>query len=85
MLGQTDVSSMRLIGYGASPLPPATIREAMAVFKRPFLQMFGTTELMGMSMMLMPSDHQRGLASRPEILASAGKPLSVVDVSDRRR
>jgi acyl-CoA synthetase (AMP-forming)/AMP-acid ligase II len=33
-----------------------------------------------MSMMLMPSDHQRGLASRPEILASAGKPLSVVDV-----
>ena len=56
---------MRLIGYGASPLPPATIREAMAAFKRPFLQMFGTTELMGMSMMLMPSDHERrpGLAA----------------------
>jgi acyl-CoA synthetase (AMP-forming)/AMP-acid ligase II len=79
-LGRTDLSSMRLVGYGASPLPPATIREAMAAFRRPFLQMFGTTELMGMSMMLMPSDHERGLSSRPEILASAGKPLPVVDV-----
>ena len=33
-----------------------------------------------MSMMLMPSDHERGLSSRPEILASAGKLLPVVDV-----
>jgi acyl-CoA synthetase (AMP-forming)/AMP-acid ligase II len=80
LLEQTDVSSLRLIGYGASPLPPATIREAMTAFGRPFLQMFGTTELMGMSMMLMPSDHRRGLSSRPEILASAGKPLPFVDV-----
>ena len=40
-LGSTDVSSMRLIGYGASPLLSATIREAMAAFKRPFPQMFG--------------------------------------------
>lgn len=80
LLERTDVSSMRLIGYGASPLPPATIREAMARFQRPFLQMFGTTELMGMSMMLYPADHVRGLADRPEILASAGKPMPVVDV-----
>lgn len=75
-----DLSSMRLLGYGASPLPPATIREAMRVFRRPFLQMFGTTELMGMSMMLMPEDHDAGLAGRGEILASAGKPLPYVDV-----
>jgi len=41
-----------------------------------------------MSMMLLPSDHELGLASRPEILASAGKPLSFVDVrivDDERR
>ena len=77
---RTDVSAMRLFGYGASPLPPATIRRAMQVFGRPFLQMFGTTELMGMSMMLFPSDHELGVTSRPEILASAGKPLPFVDV-----
>ncbi|HXP72765.1 MAG TPA: AMP-binding protein [Stellaceae bacterium] len=87
-LGKRDVSSMRILGYGASPLPAATIREAMTAFRRPFLQMYGTTELMGMSMMLLPSDHELGLSARPEILASAGKPLSFVDVrivDDERR
>lgn len=79
-LGRADFSSMRLFGYGASPLPPATIRAAADAFKRPFLQMFGTTELMGMSMMLFPEDHVRGLSSRADILASAGKPLPYVDV-----
>jgi acyl-CoA synthetase (AMP-forming)/AMP-acid ligase II len=80
MLAHTDMSSMRLFGYGASALPPNTIKEAMKAFDRPFLQMFGTTELMGMSMMLFPSDHELGITTHPEILASAGKPLPFVDV-----
>ncbi|MBV8650543.1 MAG: AMP-binding protein, partial [Alphaproteobacteria bacterium] len=71
-LGRRDVSAMRILGYGASPLPAATIREAMQAFRCPFLQMYGTTELMGMSMMLLPADHARGLAVAPEILTSAG-------------
>jgi acyl-CoA synthetase (AMP-forming)/AMP-acid ligase II len=79
-LGKRDTSALRLLGYGASPLPAATIREAMKAFGCPFLQMYGTTELMGMAMMLMPSDHAQGLAGRPEILASAGKALSFVDI-----
>jgi acyl-CoA synthetase (AMP-forming)/AMP-acid ligase II len=87
-LSATDFSSMRLIGYGSSLLPPATIRAAMQAFRCPFLQMFGTTELMGMSMILYASDHELGLLSRPEILASAGRPLPFVDVritdDDRR-
>jgi acyl-CoA synthetase (AMP-forming)/AMP-acid ligase II len=74
-----DVSSMKLLGYGASPLPPATIREAMVRFDCPFLQMYGTTELLGMSHMLFPSDHALGLSQRPELLASIGRPLSWVD------
>jgi len=74
-----DVSSMRLLGYGAAPLPPATIKEAMETFGCSFLQMYGTTELLGMSNMLFPSDHQLGLTSRPELLASIGRPLSWVD------
>ena len=78
-LGKRDLSSMRLLGYGASPLPPATIREAMQTFGCPFLQMYGTTELLGMSSMLFPSDHEKGLAERPEILSSAGRPLFYVD------
>jgi acyl-CoA synthetase (AMP-forming)/AMP-acid ligase II len=74
-----DVSAMKLLGYGASPLPPATIREALARFRCPFLQMYGTTELLGMSNMLFPSDHELGLTRRPELLASIGRPLSWVD------
>jgi acyl-CoA synthetase (AMP-forming)/AMP-acid ligase II len=78
-VGRVDVSSMRLLGYGAAPLPPATIREAMATFRCPFLQMYGTTELLGMSNMLFPSDHRLGLSTRPELLSSIGRPLSWVD------
>jgi acyl-CoA synthetase (AMP-forming)/AMP-acid ligase II len=74
-----DVNSMKLLGYGASPLPPATIREALLKFRCPFLQMYGTTELLGMSHMLFPSDHELGLTTRPELLASIGRPLSWVD------
>lgn len=78
-LGKYDVSSMQLLGYGASPLPPATIRAAMERFGCPFLQMYGTTELLGMATILFPSDHLLGLKQRPEILSSAGRPLSYVD------
>jgi acyl-CoA synthetase (AMP-forming)/AMP-acid ligase II len=78
--GRHDVSSMRLMGYGASPLPAATIREAMRAFGCPFLQMYGSTELVGMVTMLLPDDHRRGLDVRPEILASAGKPLSFAEL-----
>jgi acyl-CoA synthetase (AMP-forming)/AMP-acid ligase II len=74
-----DVSSMLLLGYGASPLPPATVREALLKLGCPFLQMYGTTELLGMSNMLFPSDHELGLTTRPELLASIGRPVSWVD------
>ena len=84
MLPQTDMSAMRLFGYGASPLPPATIREAMAAFKRPFLQMYGTTELMGMSMMLFPADHELGVSTRPDILGISGQAIAVRRRADRR-
>lgn len=79
-LASTDVSSMRLFGYGASTLPAATIRNAMEAFRCPFLQMYGTTELMGMSMMLYPADHELGLKSRPEILTSTGKMLPYAEL-----
>lgn len=79
-LDRTNVSSMRLLGYGASTLPAATIKNAMAAFGCPFLQMYGTTELMGMSMMLYPEDHALGLQGNPQILTSTGKPLPWVDV-----
>jgi acyl-CoA synthetase (AMP-forming)/AMP-acid ligase II len=73
--GQTDTSSMRQFEYGGSPIPPATILAAMRLFGRPFLQMYGTTELTGMSHMLFPSDHRAGLGADPGVLASIGRAL----------
>jgi len=73
--GKTDTSSMRQFEYGGSPIPPTTIRAAMEMFKRPFLQMYGTTELTGMSHMLYPSDHRAALESEPRVLASIGRAL----------
>lgn len=75
-----DLSSMRQWGYGASPLPPSMVREAARVLGGNLLQMYGTTELMGMSMMLFPSEHRRGISERPDLLSSAGRPLPYVDV-----
>ena len=79
-LKSTDLSSMKLLGYGASPMPPAMIREAMEAFGCPLLQMFGTTELTGMATMMYPSDHEKSLQDQPDILSSAGKPLPWVDI-----
>ncbi|GGO54868.1 Acyl-CoA synthetase (AMP-forming)/AMP-acid ligase II [Roseovarius pacificus] len=79
-LHKYDVKSLKLLGYGAAPLPPSTIRQAMQTFNCNFIQMYGCTEILGMSHMLLPSDHITGLNERPEILASAGRPLSWVDV-----
>tara|TARA_R110000850_G_scaffold277144_3_gene424151 strand:- start:118916 stop:120475 length:1560 start_codon:yes stop_codon:yes gene_type:complete len=79
LVGEYDTSSMRQLGYGAAPIPPAAMREAVRTFGCSMLQMYGSTELMGMSMMLYPSDHERGLTSESEhILASAGRPLPYV-------
>jgi acyl-CoA synthetase (AMP-forming)/AMP-acid ligase II len=79
LLGKYDISSMRQFGYGAAPLPPAAIREAKKVLGCNLLQMYGSTELMGMGIMLYPSEHETGLQTRPDILSSAGRPLGYVD------
>jgi len=76
---QFDCSSMRQMGYGSAPLPPATIREAVKAFGCEFLQMYGTTELMGMGTMLMPSEHEIALTQDRPYLESVGRPLFYID------
>lgn len=79
LIPKFDCSSMRQLGYGSAPLPPSTIREAVKALGCGFLQMYGTTELMGMSMMLMPSDHERALTEGHRCLESTGRPLHYVE------
>jgi acyl-CoA synthetase (AMP-forming)/AMP-acid ligase II len=73
-----DLSSVRLITYGASPMPETLLREAMAKFpKVNFSQVYGMTELSPAATMLRPEDHREGPAHR---LRSAGKAVTGVDL-----
>ena len=74
-----DLSSLRLISYGASPMPEALLRKAMEKFPGvQFAQSYGMTELSPLATYLGPEDHK--LDGPTDRLRSAGKPVPGVDV-----
>lgn len=75
LIPKYDCSSMRQINYGAAPMPPAAIKNALKVFGCRFVQLYGSTELMGMVTMLMHEDHIRGVNDDHPCIASVGRPL----------
>jgi len=80
--------SLRLISYGASPIAEHTLRQALEVFGCEFAQGYGMTELSAVATYLLPGDHRRALAEKPELLLSAGRPIvgteiRIVDGNDR--
>jgi acyl-CoA synthetase (AMP-forming)/AMP-acid ligase II len=70
----TDVSSLRLIAYGASSMPPDLLRRSMERFDVDFSQGFGQTELSGNVLVLGPDEHRRAAAGEPHLLAALGRP-----------
>ena len=79
---------LRLILYGASPIAKGTLRRALDVFGCDFVQAYGMTEASVALSFLLPDDHRRALADRPELLLSGGRAvlgteLRVVDERDR--
>jgi acyl-CoA synthetase (AMP-forming)/AMP-acid ligase II len=80
-----DLSALRLVHYGASPIPPEVLRRALRLLRCGFLQYFGMTETSGCTL-LRPDDHDP--ECHPERLASAGTEtltfsVRVVDGEDR--
>lgn len=63
-----DVSSLRTVGYGASPITEALLRAAQERLGCQFTQYYGMTESAGAGTYLGPSDH------KPDLLRSCGKP-----------
>jgi len=53
-----DLSSMKLIFYGASPIAPDVLQRAMDVFKCGFCQLYGMTEAGPILPVLLPEDHK---------------------------
>ena len=86
-LDSYDLSSLRMITYGASPMPEALLTECLRRFPSVrFSQSYGMTELSPVATILGPEDHMPDAPRRR--LRSAGRPVSsaevkVVDAEDR--
>jgi acyl-CoA synthetase (AMP-forming)/AMP-acid ligase II len=65
-----DLSSLRLIAYGASPIPETLLARMLANFRCGFLQNYGMTEISGSATYLAPDDHYPG----SPFLLSCGRP-----------
>lgn len=77
-LGKVDHSSLKTLIYGAAPMAPARLREALAVFGPIFLQIYGQGEAPMCIAFLGRSQH---LPDHPGRLASCGVPHATADVA----
>ena len=69
-----DLSSLRLLSYGAAPMSPARIREAWAAFGPVLAQGYGAGETTGGVISLSIADHARAIeGDRPELLGACGR------------
>ncbi|WP_445489816.1 AMP-binding protein [Rhodopseudomonas sp. RCAM05734] len=75
-LPKTDLTSLELLLYGASPMSPSRLLEGMERIGPVFSQLYGQTECYPVSV-LRKTDHD---ASRPDLFLSCGFPISACDV-----
>ncbi|MEV5598090.1 AMP-binding protein [Streptomyces sp. NPDC052496] len=78
-LATTDHSTLRCLGYGATPTPLRRQRQALARLGPVLQHIYGLTEA-GVVTLLQPGEHR---ADRPEVLAGAGRPVPGMRVEVR--
>jgi long-chain acyl-CoA synthetase len=86
-LADYDLSCLRNMLYGASPMPEQLLRRAMEVFPCEWWQGYGMTEAAPIVTFLTPEDHRRGAAGEEphaSRLRSAGRPAVGVEAQVRR-
>ncbi|MFO1291954.1 MAG: AMP-binding protein [Rubrivivax sp.] len=78
-----DYSSLRYFLYGAAPMSPAKLREALAVFGPVMMQAFGQTEAPMICTSMAPREHldASGRPAGDERLTSCGRATPFVDVA----
>ena len=82
-----DLSSLRFLLYGASPMPGALQRQAAEMIPTEWAQGYGLTEAAPLVSFLSPRDHALGFAGEEPSagrLASAGVPVVGVQAEIRR-
>ena len=82
-LATTDLSSLRLIFYGASPISEDVLVKCLAAFGCAFCQVYGMTETTGAITALRFEDHDPD-GPRRGLLRSAGRPHRLGRAADRR-
>ncbi|MFF2455623.1 class I adenylate-forming enzyme family protein [Peribacillus simplex] len=75
-----DMSTMRNIFYGASPISQKRLKEAFEVFGPIMRQQYGMTECNIVITRLSKSAHVWAYHNNPEILKSCGKPCMLTEV-----
>lgn len=73
---ETDVSGLETVVYGAAPITPERLAEALDMFGQVFIQLYGQTEMPDIGTILPKSDH----VMRENQVDSCGKPAAMVDV-----
>ena len=73
-----DLRTVRTIGYGASAMPESLLQRMLTETSVGLCQSYGMTELSGSVAFLTVADHQLAATTRPELLASVGRPLPTV-------
>jgi fatty-acyl-CoA synthase len=77
-LATADLSSLRTVIYGASPMAPARLVEAMRRFGPVFMQLYGQSEVPNCITVLRRADHDP--EHHPQRLASCGTPVAGLQV-----
>jgi acyl-CoA synthetase (AMP-forming)/AMP-acid ligase II len=71
-------ASLKVLLYGASPIPAALLQQALEVMQCSFAQIYGMTETSGAMTVLEPGDHIDPHARK---MASCGKPYPGVEIA----
>ena len=77
---RSELSSLKVIAYGAAPMPPTLLRSASEKLAVDFSQGYGMTELAGNAVFLGISEHRRALAGADHLLTAAGFAAPNVEV-----
>jgi acyl-CoA synthetase (AMP-forming)/AMP-acid ligase II len=82
---EADLSSLQFVLYGASPIPLELLRNAIAVFKCGFAQVYGLTETTGAITYLAPEEHAHPDTERLQSCGCAmhGVEIQIVDASGK--
>jgi fatty-acyl-CoA synthase len=77
-LTSSDLAPLETVVYGAAPITPARLAEALKRFGPIFMQLFGQTEAPNCIAYLAKSQHK---LDDPDALASCGNPMSLAQVA----